>query len=155
MSCLTLTLQQKLVSIRAENGNFVSKVSFKAALPKGERLSTADGKDVSSGYIEFIVEKPAHETDCLWFNDRLEDPDSGSIDPPNISFYARVSSDVFAYIRDAHPAAAIQLRLHFDFTGPIQFDNPLGTCRSWDTARQNPVPVNSYELMFSSTEGDA
>lgn len=105
-----------------------------------------------TGYVEFIAEKPKYETESIWFIDEMKDPDTGAIHPPSVSFYALVTSEFFSLIRDSHPSLTFELRVNTEFLDPLQFDDPLGTAIRWDTSRKNPVPVQSYELLFTSPE---
>ena len=105
-----------------------------------------------TGYVEFIAEKPKYETESIWFIDEMKDPDTGAIHPPSVSFYALVTSEFFSLIRDSRPSLTFELRVNTEFLDPLKFDDPLGTAIRWDTSRKNPVPVQSYELLFTSPE---
>lgn len=155
MATVSLTLQHKKLFVRVESGVYAQKLSFRARLPKGHRLYSHDGKEVSGCYLELVAEKPKYETETLWFVDAIKDPDTGAFDPPGISFHALVAPDLFALIRDSHPSLSYELRIHTHLLGALQFDDPLGFAIKWDTSIQNPVPVESYELVLSASESDA
>jgi hypothetical protein len=155
MTTITLTLQRKTLTVRVDSGVYTQKLSFQARLPKGHRLYTHEGKEVSSCYVELVAEKPKYETETIWFIDAIKDPDTGAIDPPSISFYALVAPELFALIRDSHPSLSHELRIHTQFLGALQFDDPLGFAIKWDTSLQNPVPVTSYELVLGASTSDA
>jgi len=155
MTSVTFALHRKTHSVRVEAGAYSHKLSFQLRIPKGHRLYTHDGKEVRSGYVEFVAEKPKHETGSIWFIDEMKDPDTGAIDPPSLSFYALITTEFYSLIRDSHPSLSFELRITTEFLGPLQFDDPLGTTIKWDTSRQNPVPVQSYELLFTSPASDA
>lgn len=155
MTTVTFTLRRRALIVRVDSGAYTQKLSFQARLQKGHRLYTHDGKEVSTCYVEFVVEKPEYETEAIWFVDAIKDPDTGAIDPPSISFCALVSPELYSLIRDSHPSLSYGLRLHTEFLGPLQFDDPFGLTVKWDTSRQNPVPVKSYELVLSAPANDA
>ncbi|MFZ3088456.1 MAG: hypothetical protein WA123_10380 [Methylotenera sp.] len=152
MSILTFTLHKKTLTVSARDGTFTEKLSFEARLPKRDSLSTHEGKQVKTGYVELVFEKPEYETEKIHFIDASEDIDTGSIYPPSVSFYAKVTPDIFALIRDSNPNALLSLRLQTEMMGPIQFNDPMGEAKLWDTSRQNPVVVESYEITLSQSE---
>ena len=155
MSVITFTLHKKLLTISARDGAFTEKLSFEARLPKRDSLVTHDGKKVKIGYVEFVYEKPSYETEHLHFIDEMKDIDTGRTYPPSISFYAKVTPDIFAICRDSNPHVLLSLRVNTEMTGPIQFNDPMGNAKAWDTSRQNPVPVKSYEILLTHPESDA
>jgi hypothetical protein len=155
MSSITFTLHKKKLSIAAENSTFSEKLFFQARLPKHDTLSTVDGKQVKIGYVQFVFDDPNYEADQIYFNDALEDIDTGSTSPPSISFYARVPSNIFALMRDSHPNSLLELTIQTAFMGAIRFNDPMGCAKIWDTLQQNPMPVESYEIIFEQPEDDA
>jgi hypothetical protein len=152
MSMLTFTLHKKTLAVSAQDGAFIEKLSFEARLPKRDSLSTHEGKQIKTGYVEFVFEKPEYETEKIHFIDALEDIDTGSVYPPSISFYAKVTPEVFALIRDSNPNTLLSLKLQTEMMGAIQFNDPIGEAKLWDTSRQNPVVVKSYKITLSQPE---
>lgn len=152
MSTLRFSLHKKTLSVNSRDGAFTQKLSFEAKLPRQHSLSTHDGKQVTTGYVEFVFENPEYETATIHFIDAIEDIDTGSIDPPSISFYANVTPDVFTLMRDSAPNALLTLRLDTELMGAIQFNDPMGYEKVWDTSRQNPAVVESYEIKLTSAD---
>lgn len=152
MSILTFSLHKKTLKVSARDGNFTEKLSFEARLSKRESLQTHDGKLVETGYVELVYEKQEYETENIHFIDTLEDIDTGRVYPPSITFNAKVTPDIFALIRDSNQNTILSLRLQTDMMGPIQFHDSMGEAKLWDTSRQNPVPVESYEITLSQPE---
>lgn len=155
MSMITFTLHKKALAISMWNGAYSQKLSFEARLPKRESLSTREGKDIRTGYVEFVFEKPTYETEKIHFVDGYQDKDTGRIDPVSISFYAQVTPEVFALIRDSDSSSLVELKIQIGLMGPIQFNDPMGDAKVWDTSFQNSVQVESYELVLSQPESDA
>ncbi len=154
MSRITFTLHRKALAVSMLGGAYSQKLSFEARLPKRQSLSTREGKDIKTGYVEFVSEKPRYETEMLHFVDAMQDIDTGRIDPPSICFYAKVTPEIFALIRDSDSSSLVELRIQTNLTGAIQFDDPLGEAKIWDISRQNPVPVETFELVLSQPESD-
>jgi hypothetical protein len=152
MSMLTFTLHKKTLKVSARDSRFTEKLSFEARLPQRDSLSTHEGKQIKTGYIEFVFEKPEYETEKIYFIDALQDIDTESIYPPSISFYAKITPDVFVLIRDSNPNTLLSLRLQTEMMGPIQFNDPMGEEKLWDTSLQNPVVVESFEITLSQPE---
>lgn len=152
MSILTFTLHRKTLKVSALEGRFTEKLSFEARFPKGDSLSTQEGKQVKTGYVEIVFEKTEYETEKIYFIDASEDIDTGTVYPPSISFFAKVTPDIFALIRDSNTNTTLSLKLHTDMLGPIQFNDPMGEAKLWDTSLQNPVAVESYEITLSHSE---
>lgn len=155
MSNLTFTLQQKSLSIRIESGLYAQKLSFQALLPKKYRLYSHEGKEVRAGHVTFFTQAPNHDTESIWFIDEIEDPDTGVVGPPSIEFYTLVSQELFSLLRDSNNDSLVELHINTSFYGAIRFADSLGYDAKWDTSIENPVPVESYEVILGPSARDA
>jgi hypothetical protein len=149
MSSITLALGSKSLRVEVSPEATHQRLAFQATSPKPDCLRTSTGQKIEHGYVEFVFERPRFSEPTLHFSEASEDRDSGKKYPESFSFYAILSAETFAVLRDLPSSATVSLHLATELVGPIQFTDALGFEMTWNTEQHRVVPVTSFELAVS------
>ncbi len=145
MSRITLSLHKKTLRLSLHGGACRQSLNFDAVFPKRERLITHDGIEIKTGSVTFVLSGAFQNTDLRFFGAE-RDRDTDVVNPPCLAFYAEVTPEVFDLIRDSSLDSALVLTIATPLMGAIRFNSPLGEEKVWDTSKQNPIPVEGFDV---------